>query len=221
MGENQNVKNFPNNVGVTEERCSGCQRPKNECICIEGYHTLNNGWHVKKYITAEEIEQLFLETYGVYKNGLVNSEGKVLKIGTDKENSYYFGAKHFFLKRVLEIVLKEYEESKFYEYQSVNLIGFQNGILVGTIPQILPSVHTAYSWYLDLIHTDLTLSSQIGQVLNKGIDLIKELVDVFGTLDTDKMNALMQNFNQVKRDYNEITGLDDEKKEKDEEIVKE
>ncbi len=213
MGENENVKNFPSNVGVTEERCSGCQRTKNECICIEGYHTLNNGWHIKKYLTGEEIEQLFLETYGVYKSGLVNSEGKVLKIGTDKEGSYYFGAKHFFLKKVLELTLKEYEENKFYEYQSVNLIGFQNGLLMGTIPQILPSVNTAYSWYLDLIHTDLTLSSQIGQVLNKGIDLIKELVDVFGTLDTEKMNALMENFSQVKEQYNEITGQSKEEKE--------
>lgn len=213
MGENENIKNFPNNVGVTEERCSGCQRPKSECICIEGYHTLNNGWHVKKYITAEEIEQLFLETYGVYKNGLVNSEGKVLKIGTDKEGSYYFGAKHFFLKKVLELTLKEYDENKFYEYQAVNLIGFQNGLLMGTIPQILPSINTAYSWYLDLIHTDLTLSSQIGQVLNKGIDLIKELVRVFETLDKDKMNNLMENFNQVKEQYNEITGQNNDKKE--------
>lgn len=213
MGENENVKNFPNNVGVAEERCSGCQRPKNECICIEGYHTLNNGWHIKKKITGEEIEQLFLETYGVYKNGLVDSKGKVIKIGTDKEKSYYFGAKHFFLKKVLELTLKEYDENNFYEYQAVNLIGFQNGILVGTIPQILPSVHSAYSWYLDLIHTDLTLSSQIGQVLNNGLDLIKELVEVFGTLDTDKMNTLMENFNQAKKEYNEITGLNDDKKE--------
>ena len=64
-----------------------------------------------------------------------------------------------------------------------------------------------------MIHTDLTLSSQIGQVLNKGIDLIKELVDVFGTLDTEKMNALMENFSQVKEQYNEITGQSKEEKE--------
>lgn len=154
-----------------------------------------------------------MSTYGVYKNGLVNSEGKVIKIGTDKEESYYFGAKHFFLKKVLELTLKEYNENKFYEYQALNLIGFQNGMLVGTIPQILPAIHNAYSWYLDLIHTDLTLSSQIGQVLNKGIDLMKELVEVFSTLDTDRMDKLMQNFNQVKQDYNEITGLNKESKE--------
>ena len=93
------------------------------------------GWHINKQITGEEIENLFLSTYGVYKNGLVNSEGKVIKIGTDKEESYYFGAKHFFLKKVLELTLKEYNENKFYEYQALNLIGFQNGMLVGTIPQ--------------------------------------------------------------------------------------
>ena len=59
----------------------------------------------------------------------------------------------------------------------------------------------------------MTLSSQIGQVLNKGIDLMKELVEVFSTLDTDRMDKLMQNFNQVKQDYNEITGLNKESKE--------
>ena len=214
MSENENVKTFPNGVkGIPDERCTGCQRPKSQCICIEGYHTLSNGWHVRKQLTAEEIEELFSATYGVYKNGLINTEGKILKVGTDKEGAYYFGAKHFFLKKVLELSLKEYTEEQFYEYQALNLIGFQNGLLVGTIPQILPAVHTAYSWYLDLIHTDLTLSSQLSQFLNKGLTYIKELVEVFGTLDSDKMNNLMENFNQAKEQYQEITGQKDKTQE--------
>jgi len=198
-----------NEKNVSDEICSGCQKPKSQCICIEGYHTLNNGWHIRKQLTAEEIEELFSTTYGVYKNGLINTEGKVLKVGTDKEGSYYFGAKHFFLRKVLELTLKEYTEEQFYDYQAINLIGFQNGLLVGTIPQLLPAIHSAYSWYLDLIHTDLTLSNQLGQLLNKGLDMIKELVEIFGTLDSDKMNNLMENFNQVKEQYQEITGQKD------------
>lgn len=210
MSESENIKNFTRAAKIPDERCSGCQRLKSQCICIEGYHTLSNGWHVRKQLTGAEIEELFSTTYGVYKNGLVNTEGKVLKVGTDKEGAYYFGAKHFFLKKVLEMTLKEYTEEQFYEYQALNLIGFQNGLLVGTIPQILPSIHSAYSWYLDLIHTDLTLSSQLGQLLNKGLDMIKELVEVFGTLDSDKMNNLMENFNQVKEQYKDITEQKDE-----------
>lgn len=206
----ENVKTFPNGVNaIPDEICSGCQRPKSQCICIEGYHTLSNGWHVRKLLTAEEIEEIFSTTYGVYKNGLINKEGNVLKVGTDKEGAYYFGAKHFFLKKVLAMTLKEYTEEQFYEYQALNLIGFQNGLLVGTIPQILPAVHTAYSWYLDLIHTDLTLSSQLGQFLNKGLNSIKELIEVFATLDGDKLNNLMENFNQAKEQYQEITGQKD------------
>ena len=207
----ENVK--PNQANVTEEICEGCQRAKSECICIAGYHTLSNGWHARKYLTAGELEDIFLSTYGVYKNGLVNAEGKIIKIGTDKEGSFYFGAKHFFMKKVLELTLKEYEEDKFYEYQALNLIGFQNGLLVGTIPQVLPAVHTAYSWYLDLIHTDLSLSSQLEQILKQGIDTIKELIEVFGTLDTEKMNKLMENFKNAKDQYNEITGQGTDSKE--------
>lgn len=206
MSEKENVKEFPNGVGAEDPICSGCQKPKSKCICVEGFHTLNNGWHIKKQITSEELEDLFLSSYGVYKNGLLNSEGKVVKIGTDKEGSYYFGAKHYFIKKVLQLTLKEYEDSKFYEYQAMNLIGFQNGILTGTIPQILPAIHSAYSWYLDLIHTDLTLSGQLSQFLNKGLSSIKELIEVFSSIDSEKINNLMENFNQAKEQYQEITG---------------
>lgn len=118
------------------------------------------------------------------------------------------------------MTLKEYEENRFYEYQSLNLIGFQNGLLMGTIPQILPVIHTAYSWYLDLIHTDLTLSSQVGKILDNGVNYIKELVEVFKTLDATKMNKLLETFNEVKREYSEITGIDENKEEKAESIEK-
>ena len=150
----------------------------------------------------------------------MNTEGKIVKIGTDKEGSYYFGAKHFFLKKVLTMTLKEYEENKFYEYQTLNLIGFQNGMLMGTIPQILPVIHTAYSWYLDLIHTDLTLSSQVSKILDKGVNHIKDLVDVFKTLDATKMNQLLETFNEVKKEYNEITGASENEEKKVESIEK-
>lgn len=39
MSEKEKIKN---KVEIAEKRCSGCQQLKNECICIEGYHTLNN-----------------------------------------------------------------------------------------------------------------------------------------------------------------------------------
>lgn len=48
MNEKENKKNVSDSVGITEKRCSGCQRPESQCICIEGYHTLNNRMAYKK-----------------------------------------------------------------------------------------------------------------------------------------------------------------------------
>ena len=93
-------------------------------------------------------------------------------------------------------------------------------MLMGTIPQILPVIHTAYSWYLDLIHTDLTLSSQVSKILDKGVNHIKDLVDVFKTLDATKMNQLLETFNEVKKEYNEITGASENEEKKVESIEK-
>ena len=52
------------------------------------------------------------------------------------------------------------------------------------------------------------------------LDVFLYAIRLFKTLDATKMNKLLETFNEVKREYSEITGIDENKEEKAESIEK-